>query len=123
MLALVIASAIAMFVLYRALIDSGWGQLRVGARQLKSRYRGADRAQKAVNKAVARLEKLRARSDSVKPKLLTAASDALDDARSLCKIAEDQVLIAETHVRNLIADEYPPKLHEAMRCKFLARPD
>ena len=121
-LALVFASPIVIFVLYRALIDSGWGQLRVSARQLKFRYRGANDAQKAVNKAVAKLEKLRAKSDSVKPRLVREASEALDDARALCKIAEDQVLIAETHVRNLIVDEYPPQQHEALRHKYLTRP-
>ena len=122
-LALVFASTIVIFVLYRALIDSVWGQLRVSARQLKFRYRSADRAQKAVNKAVAKLEKLRAKSDSVKPRHVREASEALDDARALGKIAEDQVLIAETQMHSLIADEYPPPQHEALRRKYLTRPD
>ena len=37
----------------------------------------------------------------------------------LLKIAADQVLIAENHVRKIIVEEFPPNRHERMRGRFL----
>ena len=122
LIASVLATAILLFVLYRAFSDSARGQLRSNVRQVRRRYQDAVRARTAVNKAAARLEKLRSKSASVKPRHGQEASDALEDARSLLKIAEDQVLIAENHVRKVIVEEFPPKRHDALRSKYLTRP-
>jgi hypothetical protein len=55
----------------------------------------------------------------VKPVRLQEARDAVQDAGALLKIAEDQVLIAENHVRKIIVEEFPPNRHERMRSRYL----
>lgn len=119
----VLALAIALFVAYRAYGDSARGQLRSRVRTLDARYRHAARAEQAVSRTASKLEKLRARSASVKPRHGQETSEALEDARALLKIAEDQVLIAENHVRKVIVEEFPPKRQEALRSKYLKRPE
>ena len=53
------------------------------------------------------------------PRSIAEAAGALEDARALQKIAEDQLLIARNHVRKIILEEYPPQRHEALRQRFL----
>ena len=43
----------------------------------------------------------------------------MQDAEALLKIASDQVLIAENHVRKIIVEEFPPKHHERLRRRYL----
>ena len=66
-----------------------------------------------------RLEGLEARAGSVQPRRLREAAEAVQDAEALLKIARDQVLIAENHVRKIIVEEFPPKRHDRMRSKYL----
>lgn len=115
----VLGTAVALFLAHRAFSDSARGQLRSHRRMLTRRYRAADRADATVAKAAKRLEKLQSKLASVKPRHLQEAAEALEDARSLLKIAHDQVLIAENQVRKLIVEEYPPKRHDAMRSRYL----
>lgn len=115
----VLALAIGLFVAHRVFSASARGQLRQQLRVLKQRYRQVDRAQRDVDKAAARLAKLRSKAASVKPRHGREAAEALEDARSLLKIAADQVLIAENHARKVIVEEFPPKRHEALRAKHL----
>ena len=63
--------------------------------------------------------KLGARADSVKPRHLQEVEEALEDALALAKIAHDQVMIAETRVRELILEEFPPQQHTALRAEYL----
>lgn len=125
--ALVIASilgaAVLLFALFRVFQDSAHGRLRAIVQQLRRREGDAQAARKAVEKAVARLERLRSKAESVKPRHVEEASGTLEDARALQKIADDQVLIARNHVRKLILEEYPPKRHAAMRSKYLQQDD
>jgi len=122
--ALVIASilgtAVLLFVLLRAFQDSARGRLQANVRQLRNRERDALAVARAVDKAAAKLERLRARADAVKPRLADEAREALEEARELQKIIDGQVLVARNNVRTLILEEYPPKRHEAMRKKYLA---
>ena len=122
--ALVIASilgtAVLLFVLLRAFQDSARGRLQANVRQLRNRERDALAVARAVDKAAAKLERLRARADAVKPRLADEAREALEETRELQKIIDGQVLVARNNVRTLILEEYPPKRHEAMRKKYLA---
>ncbi|MFZ9052212.1 MAG: hypothetical protein ACO22K_04305 [Woeseiaceae bacterium] len=124
--AIVIAGAfgllIGLFVAYRAYNDSSRGQLRANVIRLKQRYRQLVKAHTAVQGATESLKRLQSRKDSVKPSRLQQAAEAVEDAAALQKIAEDQVLIAENHVRKVILAEFPPKRHEALRKKYLQRP-
>ena len=122
--ALVVASilgtAVLFFVLFRVFQDSARGRLQANVRQLRNRERAAQTAARAVEKATARLERLRAKADAVKPRHAEEAKEALGEARELQKIIDSQVLVARNNVRTLILEEYPPKRHEAMRNKYLA---
>jgi hypothetical protein len=71
-----------------------------------------------ADKAEKRLVKLRARADSVKPRHLQEAAEAVEDATALAKIANDQVMIAETRLRELILEEFPQNQHTALRARY-----
>ena len=115
----VLGTAVLLFVLFRIYQDSGRGRLLARVAELRVREREAQKARKSLKKAAARLDRLRARADSVKPRLGQEASEAFEDARALQKIADDQVLVAQNHVRKIILEEYPPKQHAAMRARYL----
>ena len=74
---------------------------------------------KAVEKAEYVAKRLHDNADRAKPRHLQEAKEALQDARTLAKIANDKILIAENHVRRVIVEEFPPVRHEAMRQKYL----
>ena len=118
-IASVLFTAIALFVLFRVYTDSTRGQLGARVRDLQSRYRDVDKASTAVRRAEKRLARLTKKSASVKPRLVEEAREGLEDAQSLLKIAGDQVLIAENYVRKVIVEEYPPKRQAAMRAHYL----
>jgi hypothetical protein len=65
------------------------------------------------------LDRLERRADSVTPRRLREAAEAVQDAEALLKIAADQVLVAENHVRKIIVDEFPPRHHARMRSRYL----
>jgi len=115
----VLGTAVLLFVVFRVYQDSARGRLQTTVRQLRSREQKARAARKAVDKAYASVDRLRAKADSVKPRRVQEASETLEDARALQKIADDQVLVAQNHVRKIILEEYPPKRHEAMRARYL----
>lgn len=119
----VIATAIALFVLFRVFTDSARGQLRGRVRTLDRCYRDAARARTVADKADSQLTRLRSNSSRVKPRHLQEASEALQDARALLKIADDQVLVAENHVRKIIVEEFAPARQDALRRRFLKRPE
>lgn len=118
-IAAVLGAGILLFVLYRLYRASVRGRLSSNVRALKSRCVAATRAQRRLDKASTRLEKLRSKVQSVPPRLVEEAAEALKDARSLCKITADQVLIARNHVRIVILEEFSPKRQDGLRSKFL----
>lgn len=119
LLAGVIAAVVLLVLLFRVYHDSTSGRFQVCVAQLREQERAAEDAQKSTDKAVERCEHLQARAESIKPLQLQEASEALEDARALQKIANDQVLIARNQVRKIILEEYPPKRHAALRLKHL----
>jgi hypothetical protein len=119
LIASVLGLGIVLFVLFRASQDSRRGRLGSALTYLRDRERAAQKAAKTLDKASSRIERLRARSESVPPKLADAARDALTEAQELQKLIDDQLLIARNNVRLLIVEEYPPKRHDAMRSKYL----
>ena len=119
LIASVLGLGIVLFVLFRTSQESRRGRLGSALTYLRDRERAAQKAAKALDKAGSRIERLRARSESVPPKQADAARDALTEAQELQKLIDDQLLIARNNVRMLITEEYPPKQHEAMRRKYL----
>ena len=119
----VLFTAIALFVLVRIYADSARGQLGARVRSLRARYQEVDQAENAVSRAERRLAALGNKADTVKPRHLEEARESLGDAQALLKIAVDQVLIAENHVRKVIVEEFPPNDQEALRNKYLRATD
>ena len=116
----ILASGILMFVLVRLYRESDRGQLGNRVRVLQGSYKEVARAQKGLDKASERLDELRKKASTVKPRLVEEAGETVEDALLLLNNANDEVLIAEKNVRELILDEYPPEQHEALRQKYLA---
>ena len=115
----VVGTAVLMFVAWRAWLDSPSGRLRVARRHLRDKRLAAQRQEKLLQRLSARLDSLETKAGSVPPRRLREAAEAVQDADALLKIAGDQVLIAENHVRKIIVEEYPPKHHERMRGRYL----
>jgi hypothetical protein len=115
----VVATTVLIFVVWRVWLDSARGRLRVARRRMRAKRLEAQRQRKALQKLSSRLDHLESRADSVKPRLLREAAEAVQDAEALLKIAHDQVLIAENHVRKIIVEEFPPQRHDRMRSKYL----
>lgn len=119
----VLGWAVVMFVLWRIWLDSVRGQFRSALQRLREAEQEVTRQQLAVRKSAATLARLQAKSESVKPSRLQEVTGTMQDAEALLKIATDQVLIAQNHVRRIIVEEYPPKKHEKMRNKYLRQVD
>ena len=115
----IVATAVLLFAIWRAWQDSARGRLRAARRRLRHNVAAAHRQRKALQKLSARLDDLEARAGSVQPRRLREAAEAVQDAEALLKIAGDQVLIGENHVRKIIVEEFPPKRHDRMRSKYL----
>ena len=117
-LAGILAVVITLFVVFRVWSDSADGQLRAMHNALLRRRQELSRQQTVADKAEKKLVKLRARADSVKPRHLQEAAEALEDAAALGNIASDQVMIAETRLRELILEEFPQNQHIALRARY-----
>jgi uncharacterized protein YlxW (UPF0749 family) len=115
-LLMLIVLAIVLVAIYRR---SARGQLAATVRALRQARRECRQTEGRVAALTAKVAKLRERARSVKPRVLTETSEALDDARALAKIHQDRVLVAANHVRRVIYQEYPPAKHEALRQKYL----
>ena len=98
---------------------SARGQLRHRAKALRAARRRHAKAGRAVAAAKARVQKLEARAAGVKPRLLSEAREAVEDAQALEKIVGDRVLVAANHLRRVIFEEYPPARHETLRARYL----
>lgn len=118
-----LGAGIGLFVAIRLYGDSARGRLGRRVRELRQQYTELVQAANRVQRAEKRLEKLGRRADSVKPRRMQEARVALEDAQALARIVEDRVLIAENQVRKLIVEEFPPKRQEALRDRFLRRPE
>lgn len=117
--AAIIGAIIVLIVLSQLIQRSAGGQLRKTVRELNKSRRKEAKLLKAADKAERIARRLHETADTVKPRHMQEAKDALGDARALAKIANDKVLIAQNHVRRIIHDEYPPRKQEKLRQKFL----
>jgi hypothetical protein len=115
----IVGTAVLLFVAWRAWLDSPHGRLGIARRHLRDKCLAQAKQRKALLRLSSRLDHLETRADAVKPRALREAAEAVQDAEALLKIAADQVLIAENHVRKIIVEEFPPNRHERMRGRFL----
>lgn len=115
----VLLTAVALTLVFRAYSNSGRGQLLRMVHLHQKRRTAARKAKAVAEKAALKVQKLQSKKDSAKPRHVQEGIEALEDARALQKIAEDQLLIAANHVRKVILGEFPPKRHASLRAKFL----
>ena len=124
--ALVIAAVIGLIVVLLIVLQlskrSARGQLRQTLKDLGKARQEETKAMTAVEKAERITTRLHENADRAKPRHLQEATEALQDARALAKIANDRILVTENHVRCVIVEEYSPVKHEAMRQKYLPAP-
>jgi len=118
-IASIVGTAVLLFAGWRAWLDSPRGRLRTARRRLREKRVAALRQRKALQRLSSTLDRLERRADSVTPRRLREVAEAVQDAEALLKIAADQVLVAENHVRKIIVDEFPPRHHERMRSRYL----
>ena len=119
LLASVLGVAIALFVLHRLYTDSARGRLRGRVRELNAQKRAAGRAARRFERAEAKFAQLQRQASTVKPRLLSAADEAVQDARMLKKVADDLVLVAQRKLRDLIIEEFPPNRQDGLRNKYM----
>ena len=115
----VMGLAILLFVLYRLYEASPRGRLSAHVAVLRKHKNEVTQSETRLAKASEKLSTLRSKADVIKPRLLSEAEEAIQDARSLQKIAGDQVLRAKKLVREVILEEFPPKRHDGLRNKYL----
>jgi hypothetical protein len=118
-LALVLLLMVALMItpeLMRSTSRSKLSRVFAGVKEARKELRKSTRAAQKVEK---KYRKLLARSERVKPRKLQEAKEAVEDGRALVKILNDKVIVAETHVRRIIYDEFPPEKHEQLREKYL----
>jgi hypothetical protein len=95
------------------------GQLRKMLKDHRVAQKRLAKARKLSQKTIARVEKLASREGQTKPRILQEAREAAEDARSLEKIADDQMQITANHVRRVIHEEFPPVRQEKLSKKYL----
>ena len=117
--ALAVVGIVAAALMRHVARESPRGQLRRVRRALAVARAGSRKAHRRAARALGRCERLARRGDRARPRLLREAEEALADARALARIADDQVAIAENHVRRVIVDEFPPARHDALRARYL----
>ena len=118
-IASVLGTAVFLFVLLRLYDASPRGRLGQAVRRLRLRKQAAARARRRAARAEARLARLRDKAATIRPRLLSAADESVQDTRMLQNIADDQVLIAIREVREVIVEEFPPNRHDELRNKYL----
>lgn len=99
--------------------QSAGGQLSLANRAHADAKTELRRARRAVNAATSRLEKLSAKAGRVKPRAMSEAKEALQDALALEKIADDKAQVTANQVRRVIFEEFPPSKHEKLRGRYL----
>jgi hypothetical protein len=117
-IALAVLLSLVVIGLLHVLRSSGRGQLRRALKDLSRQRKALGRASAAVAEANRKYERLQGRAEKVKPRHLDEARGALHDARALAKIAHDQVLVAENHVRRIIVEEFPRAKQARLRARY-----
>lgn len=117
-LALIVLLAIALLAVAQAVRSSSRGQLRQALKVLKQKRKALRRALANTAAAQEEVERLERRAERVKPRHLEEARERVADTRALAKIAHDQVLIAENHVRRIIVQEFAPSKQARLRARY-----
>ncbi len=93
-------------------------RLKRALRQRRRRERALEKAARSARRLGRSLRRLEEKAEKIAPKRLSEARGQAEDARRLCEIAADQLLVAENHLRKIIVEEFPPGRHEALRRRY-----
>ena len=115
----VLAIAIFLFVLLRLYEESAPGRLATEADELRKLQRELARTERHLSDSEQRMEALRERSDTVKPRTLSEAEEAVQDARAMHKIIGDKILRAKKRVGDVILEEFARNRQDGLRTKYL----
>lgn len=115
----ILGCGILFFVVTQMYRDSAQGRLVTEATELRKLRREAENAASRLVAAEARLATLQRDAATVKPRTLSEAEEAVQDARSMRKITEDQVLRAKKRVGEVIVAEFSPNRQDVLRTKYL----
>lgn len=115
----VLATAILLFVLFRLYQSSPRGRLAATAAELQKLQYEAKGAELRLERAEKRLASLRSKAHTTKPKLLSEAEEAVQDAKSLQDITADQILRAKKLLGDVIVEEFSPNRQDVLRDKYL----
>lgn len=115
----VLVLIVAVIVVTAVVRRSAGGQLRRSIAELETRNRARVQAHAAAENAEKKLARHKARADQIKPRVIEELKGLLSDKRALTKIADDQLMIAQNHVRRVIHDEFPPAKHDELRARYL----
>jgi Tfp pilus assembly protein PilX len=118
LLGVVVAVCIALVALAHWFKGTARSRLRRSRKELLAKRSAFSKAESVVAAAERKARKLHERAERTKPRHLHEADEALADARALARIAHDQVLIAENHLRRIIVEEYPPARQAQLRVKY-----
>jgi hypothetical protein len=113
-----LGAILAVVLLWHWLASTSYSRLHRGRKVLRSKRQDLRKANAVVAAAERRVAKLRSRPDREKPRHISEADESLADAQALAKIAYDQVLTAENHLRRIIVEEYPPSKQARLREKY-----
>ncbi len=119
LLATVPAVIVIVSVIRQLAMQSAPGQLRSVLADHNSAMKMLVVARAQRTKAERRAEKLAAKAEQTKPRVLQEARDSARDAQALEKIAADKVLVTANHVRRVIHEEFPPTRHAELRARYL----
>ncbi|MEJ2605012.1 MAG: hypothetical protein P8172_17360 [Gammaproteobacteria bacterium] len=92
---------------FRALRRSSRAKMRRLKKRVQGHRREYERAVAACRSAQARLEKLHARADRVKPRKLAEAENELGDRKREARNISENLRMAELELRQFIEAEYP----------------
>ncbi|MGI9222696.1 MAG: hypothetical protein ACR2QS_16845 [Woeseiaceae bacterium] len=115
----VLAFGILFFVLMQLYRQSAKGRLAIHAAELRRLEREAAAADRRLEAAEKRLATLKEDLSNAKPRTVSEAEEAVEDARSLQKITGDQVLRAKKRVGDVILEEFTPNRQDVLRTKYL----
>ncbi len=121
--ALALAGAVTIlvvgFMLVRRLADSAPARLRAARKRLAAERVLLRKAESAVERAERHVQALKARAQTVKPRILQEAVGKAADATALARIARDNVLVAEQRLRQVIHEEFAPAKQARLRARYL----
>ena len=114
----VLVTALVVQAIFVVASRSPAARLRRAWSKLQERRQAAKAAARKAGRASRACARLQAKARSVRPVKLEQAQTALSDCEALLKIANDQVLVAENHVRRIIVEQFPPAKQARLRARY-----